>query len=250
MIRAIIIEDEELAIDRLRLQLSEIDQSIEIVTVLKSVQEAVRWLTFHSADLIFLDINLSDGNSFKIFDQVQIETPIIFTTAYHDYAIRAFEHFSIDYLLKPISKEKLSKSLSKFKLIRNNAISRGSIERLIDLIDHKKSSKKFMVNIGSKVKVIDVSDIGFFSFDNKITFIYDNNGKRYPIDLSLKQVEESLSPHDFFRVNRQYLIGRRAVVELQYYSSTRIKLHLSPKSQEDVFLARDKIGRFKRWLME
>ena len=253
MIRAIIIEDEDFAIDRLKMLLAETGEAIQVIAELNNTKQAVQWLTQNETDLIFLDINLSDGNAFKIFEQVEVRTPIIFTTAYHEYALRAFEQFSIDYLLKPISREKLKNSLFKFRLLQKSEDKTKSIEfqQLIDLmLANKSSQKRFMVNLGNKVKVINSTEIVFFSFDSKITFIHTEDGKRYPIDSSLKQIQLTLSEQDFFRVNRQYLLSRKAIQELQYFSPTRIKVHLLPESQEDVFVARDKIGVFKRWLAD
>ncbi|MEO1262856.1 MAG: LytTR family DNA-binding domain-containing protein [Bacteroidota bacterium] len=252
MIRAIIIEDEDFAVDRLKMLLEETGNNVEIIEVLNNTKKAVQWLSKNKADLIFLDINLSDGNAFKIFEQVEVRTPIIFTTAYHEYALRAFEQFSIDYLLKPISREKLKNSIEKYRLLqRKEAKETGAeLQQLIGLMRAEKSPKRFLVTVGSKVKIINAPEIAFFSFDSKITFIHTLNGKRYPIDSSLKQLQLSLPPQDFFRVNRQYLLNREAVQELQYYSATRIKVHLSPEPQEDVFVARDKIGVFKRWLAD
>lgn len=252
MIQAVIIEDEDFAVDRLKMLLEETNSKVEIISVLNSTKQAVQWLSSNKADLIFLDINLSDGNAFKIFEQVEIRTPIIFTTAYHEYALRAFEQFSIDYLLKPISREKLKSSIEKYTLLRQSKDKESGpeLQQLIDLMRTEKRPKRFMVQVGSKVKVINAPDVAFFSFDAKITFIHTLEGKRYPIDSSLKQLQLSIPLQDFFRVNRQYLISRQAIQELQYYSATRIKVHLSQGSEEDVFVARDKIGSFKRWLTE
>ncbi len=252
MIQVIIVEDEDFAVARLRMLLEETDDKVEIIAVLNNTKQTVQWLSNNRADLIFLDINLSDGNAFKIFEQVDVRTPIIFTTAYHEYALRAFEQFSIDYLLKPISREKLKNSIEKYKLLRQKKENENGpeLQQLIDLMRAEKSPKRFMVTVGNKVKIINAPEVAFFSFDSKITFIHTIEGKRYPVDTSLKQLQLSLPHQDFFRVNRQYLISRQAVQELQYYSATRIKVYLSPEPQEDVFVARDKIGVFKRWLAE
>ncbi|MBV6656088.1 MAG: response regulator transcription factor [Mameliella sp.] len=252
MIQAIIIEDEDYAVERLKMLLEETTDKVKIISVLNSSKQAVKWLSVNKADLIFLDINLSDGNAFKIFDQVEVRTPIIFTTAYHEYALRAFEQVSIDYLLKPISREKLKNSIAKYKLLRQTEMQESGpeLQQLIDLMRTEKKPKRFMVQVGNKVKIINAPEVAFFSFDAKTTFIHTLQGKRYPIDSSLKQLQLSLPPQDFFRVNRQYLVSRHAVQELQYYSATRIKVYLSVEPEEDIFVARDKIGIFKKWLSE
>lgn len=250
MIKAIIVEDEDFAIERLEMLLQQIEQGVSIIAKLNTTKQAVQWLQNNKADLIFLDINLADGNAFKIFEQVEVKTPIIFTTAYHDYALRAFEQFSIDYLLKPISREKLKNSLLKFKALKTaHTQADDQLAELIDLMRSEKKTKRFIVNIGNKVKVIEAKEVAYFLFDAKITFLYTHEGKRYSIDSSLKQLQLSLAAQDFFRVNRQYLLSRQAIQELQYYSVTRIKVHVQPDSPEDIFVARDKIGVFKRWLV-
>lgn len=250
MIRAIIIEDEEFAVRRLKKLLNEIEEPVVIIAELKSIQQTVQWLLMNQCDLIFLDINLSDGNAFKIFEQVEIRTPIVFTTAYHEYALRAFEQYSIDYLLKPIAREKLKNSLLKLRNLKQSnpaTTNLQDIQVLIGLMQNK--PKRFMVSIGSKVKIVESSEIAYFTSDSKIIFLHTFEGKRYSIDSSLKQLQLSLPTQTFFRVNRQYLINRKAIQDLQYYSATRVKVNLNPIPQEDVILAREKIGSFKKWLM-
>lgn len=253
MIKAIIIEDEEFAILRLKKLLEEINEAVEVITELNSIQKAVQWLLVNQCDLIFLDINLSDGNAFKIFEQVDVQTPIVFTTAYHEYALRAFEQYSIDYLLKPISREKLKNSLVKLKNLKQSdskTANSQNIQELVNLMRHQNKPKRFMVNVGNKVKVVESSNVAYFVSEAKIIFLHTLSGKRYPIDSSLKQLHLSLPEQAFFRVNRQYLISRKAIQDLQYYSATRVKVNLEPAPQEDVIVAREKIGQFKRWLTD
>lgn len=253
MTQAIIIEDEDFAIERLKMLLEETGDSIKVIAELKNTKQAISWLKDNQADLIFLDINLSDGIAFNIFEQVDVRTPIIFTTAYHEYALRAFEQFSIDYLLKPINREKLKKSIEKFKaLYTSNAQTEPSseLQQLVELMRAEKNPKRFIVNVGNRVKIVEATDVACFSYDNKISFIHTFDGKRYPIDSSLKQLQLTLSPSDFFRVNRQYLVSRKAITELYYFSPTKIKVLMTPKPPADVLVARDKIGEFKRWLTE
>ncbi|MCG8328411.1 MAG: LytTR family DNA-binding domain-containing protein [Chitinophagales bacterium] len=250
MIRAIIIEDEEFAVRRLKKLLQEIEEPVDIIAELKSIQQAVQWLLMNQCDLIFLDINLSDGNAFKIFEQVEIRTPIVFTTAYHEYALRAFEQYSIDYLLKPIAREKLKNSLLKFHNLKQSNTETANLQNIQELIGLMQNKpKRFMVSIGSKVKIIDSSEVAYFTSGSKMIFLHTFKGKRYSIDSSLKQLQLSLPIQEFFRVNRQYLINRKAIQDLQYYSATRVKVNLDPMPPEDVILAREKIGGFKKWLM-
>jgi DNA-binding LytR/AlgR family response regulator len=253
MIRTVIIEDELFAVRRLKKILKEIEEPIKVIAELKSIRQAVEWLSMNHCELIFLDINLSDGNAFKIFEQVDIQIPIIFTTAYHEYALQAFEQYSIDYLLKPISREKLKRSLIKLKNLKQRDTKTQNfhnLKELGELLQSQNKPKRFMVNMGNKVKIIEATAIAYFTSTAKITFLYTQEGKRYTVDFSLKQLQLSLPPQDFFRVNRQYLLNRKAIKELQYFSPTRIKIHLQPPVQEDIIVAREKIGQFKRWLVD
>lgn len=252
MIKAIIIEDEAYAAERLKMLVKEVDRSIDIIAELSSVKDAVSWFMKNEADLIFLDINLSDGSAFNIFDQVAVKSPIIFTTAYHEYALKAFDQMSIDYLLKPISAEKLSKSIAKYKDLtsQQKTISTQELSVLATLVNDSTKAKKFIVNIGNKVRVISESEIAYFSYDSKITFIHTHENGRHTVDYSLKQLEDMLSPTAYYRVNRQYLISRSSFDALHYYSATRVRILLKPSTSEEIFLAREKIGDFKRWIVE
>lgn len=250
MIRAVIIEDEDFAVERLQMILGEINEPIEIVAVLNSIKESVRWLSANESDLIFLDINLADGNAFKIFEQIEVRTPIIFTTAYHEYALRAFEQHSIDYLLKPVNRDRLKSALNKLThLKKSDRIEPSSnLQELVKFMQLQNTEKRFMVNVGNKVKLIKSSEVVYFVSDSKITFLQTADDRRYPIDLSLKQLELSLPDQDFFRVNRQYLVSRKPIKELQYSPAAQVKLILDPPSKEDIIVARDRVGMFKRWL--
>lgn len=251
MIKAIIIEDEEFAIRRLNRLLVEIDADVDILVELNSIEDSVQWLQNNQCELIFLDINLSDGNAFKIFELIEITTPIIFTTAYHEYALRAFDQYSIDYLLKPVSREKLTNSIQKYRTLREGSSTSNELAKLQDFIgfvQKQNTTKRFIVNIGNRVKVIEASDVAYFVSDTKLVFLYTFEGKRYTLDSSLKQIHGTLPQNDFYRVNRQYLLNRRAIEELYYFSATRVKVFVRPESKEDIILSRDKIGSFKRWL--
>lgn len=254
MLRAIIIEDEDFAVQRLQMLLGELTEKVEVIAVLDGVKQAVKWLSQNKADLIFLDIHLADGNAFKIFEQVEVRTPIIFTTAYHDYALRAFEQFSIDYLLKPVSREKLQNALAKMRDLRSekndSENNQGDLKKLMDML-RPPAQKRFMVQVGNKLKVVELSEIAYFTSDAKVTFVTTKaDGKRYPIEPSLKQLENTLPQNDFFRINRQYLIHRQSVKELLYLSTSRVKVSLLPPNEEDVVVARERLGQFKKWLVE
>jgi len=253
MINAVIIEDEYFAIDRLKMLIAKCNETIVIKAELNSIERAVAWLKENEVDLIFMDIHLSDGSSFKIFEHLKITTPIIFTTAHHEYALRAFEQLSIDYLLKPISHEKLQNSLEKFNQLTQSdqgIEKEDTVSKLIDLMKTNLKSQRFMVSLGSKVKVVDLEEIAYFYTENKLSFIVTHTNQKYPLDVSLKQIQQQLDERIFYRVNRQFLIKKSAIKELEYYSPTRILVHTHPISRDEIIVAREKNGMFKRWLLE
>ncbi|SDH52772.1 LytR/AlgR family response regulator transcription factor [Winogradskyella thalassocola] len=247
MIDAIIIEDEDIAAIKLQKMIQELDQEIHIKKILSSVKESVEYLSVNTPDLIFLDINLSDGNSFEIFNLINdIKSKIIFTTAYSEYAIKAFEQNSIDYLLKPIPKVSLRRSLEKLKKYSNqNAPDYTKI--FYHPIDTYK--KRFLVKMNNVLVTIEVDDIAYLYSEDKLTFIKKKNNKRIPIDYSLKKLEEILNPSQFYRVNRKYMVHRKAISKMYYSSKSKIILHLDPTTDEEqVPVAIEKTGKFKKWL--
>jgi len=252
MKKAVIIEDEDFAVQRLQMLLKEIEAPVEVVAVLDGIKKAVNWLQTNTIDVIFLDIHLADGNAFKIFEQVEVKVPIIFTTAYHDYALRAFEQHSIDYLLKPVSREKLQQSLSKLDSLQNGAQKESNVPNLTELIDLLKPQgvKRFMVQIGNKIKVLELEEIAYFTSENKITFaITKSAGKRYPIESSLIQLEDTLPQNIFFRVNRKFLLHRQSILELSYITSSRVSVKINPPVKETIIVARERLGQLKKWLV-
>jgi len=249
--KAIIIEDEDFAVQRLRMLLDQSTYSIEVIAVLDGIKQAVKWLSTNKADIIFLDIHLSDGTAFKIFEQIDVTTPIIFTTAYHEYALRAFQQHSIDYLLKPVNRAKLQKSLDKLNKLRGdskNSSANDDLKNLIKELTGNIQSQRFMVRTGNTVKVIDAKNILYFRFDSRATFLISEDNKKHIIDKSLKQLELTLSEQDFFRVNRNYLLSRDSILELQYLSASRVKV-IVKKTNEEIIVAREKLTSFKNWML-
>jgi DNA-binding LytR/AlgR family response regulator len=249
--KAIIIEDEDFAAIRLQNMINECDSSIDIVAKLQSVKESVEWLKSNAdPDLIFLDIQLEDDLCFSIFDQVNVNSKIIFTTAFDEYAIKAFKLKSIDYLLKPVNREELNKAISKFK---NWSIERTILinpDELRSLIVRQKVAyrERFSVTVGEKIKTINVEDIAYFFSTSGITFVVMNTKNQYSIDLSLDSVKEQLNPSDFFRVNRQYLIKLKSIANVHVFPKSRLKLDLNPAPSEEVYVSLEKVPEFKRWL--
>src|SRR5688572_2396021 len=247
--KALIIEDEILAAEKLADLLLTLDSSIEIIGKLQSVLESINWLhTQPDPDLIFMDIQLDDGICFEIFDAVKIKTPIIFTTAYDSYAIRAFQVNSVDYLLKPIEKEPLTKALEKYKLIFEKGGSGN--QSLGDLSAQivKNYKTRFFVKIGNHFHSIPVDNIDCFYIVERGVFFKTNNGKNYNLDYSLDQVQQLIDPEKFFRINRNYLIQINAIQDIYNYSSSRLGIKINGIDHLDLIVSREKVGEFKKWL--
>jgi DNA-binding LytR/AlgR family response regulator len=248
--RTIIIEDEEFAARRLENLIKECDPTIEIVAKLQSVKESVAWLkTNTQPDLIFLDIQLEDDLSFSIFEQVKVQSKIIFTTAFDEYAIKAFKHNSIDYLLKPINREELCNAINKYKnwdKAGNKVIDAEELRKLLN--PQQTYRERFMVSVGDKLKSIQVADIAYFFSTAGITFVVMSNKSQYSVDFSLDTLKEMLNPQEFFRVNRQYLVRLNAIDKVVMYPKSRLKLLLNPVTDSDLFVSIEKVSEFKSWM--
>lgn len=249
-IKALIIEDEPAAARRLDKLIRETDPQIEIIGNLDSVSSAIKWFRNNPhPDLIFLDIHLGDGLSFGIFNELEITCPVIFTTAYDEFAIKAFKLNSIDYLLKPIKQEELSFSINKFKLRYPNP-GLTDFRTLIESLqtNQDKWKKRFVVNYGDKIKAIEVSDISYFMILEKNTFLVTHRNESFGINYTLEQLEEQLNPSQFFRINRKFIIAFSSIKNMWTYSRSRVKLQLEPPAPEDVIVSTDRSSGFKDWL--
>lgn len=248
--KTIIIEDEQLATRRLENLVKSIDPTIEIIAKLESVKDSVEWFKSNEQpDLIFLDIHLEDGLSFSIFDQVKVNSPIIFTTAFDEYAIKAFKLKSIDYLLKPIVQNDLEKAISKFRNWgeKKQLIDVSELFRLMNM-GTKQFRERFSVVVGQKLKSIDVKDINYFFSNSGITFVAMQPKGQYSLDLSLDNLMEELDPKLFFRVNRQYIVSLQSIVNIHIFPKSRLKLELNPPVPQGVFVSLDKVVDFKKWV--
>lgn len=248
--KVVIIEDEELAARRLETLILECAPEAGVIAKLESVEDAIEWFRGHPApDLIFLDIHLEDDLSFTIFEKVKVESPIIFTTAYDEYAIRAFKMRSIDYLLKPIVKEELAQSLVKFREFTSGR-QQPDMEALFRMITSGVPAYKerFSITVGQKIKSYATSDIAWFYSEEGITFIVVNDNHQYPIDFSLDDLSTQLNPKEFFRLNRQFLVKLSSIKNVHIYPKSRLKLELLPPADREIFVSRDKVTRFKEWL--
>lgn len=249
--KLLILEDETLASDRIEKLLKEIDASHEIVAVIKSLDEGRKWFENHEApDLIISDIRLLDGLSFELFKELKIEIPVIFTTAYDQYAIKAFEVNSIDYLLKPIQKEKLAEAIQKHKDRVQQGKFPADFEGLYDIIQKQKQSYKsrFLIKVGQKILAVPVEKIAYFYSQNKLTYIVTKEGQKLPTDQTLETLEDQLNPKNFYRANRQFIVSYESIAEIHPYFKGRLKIEVTPSSDMEIVISAEKTPEFKAWL--
>jgi len=245
----LIIEDEKEAAIKLTGLIKKYDENIEILNVIQSVKNAVIWLNKNETpDLIFMDIQLADGLSFEIFEQTIVKSPVIFTTAYDEYALKAFKVNSIDYLLKPIGQSELNQAVDKYK---ENNVPKVISAQVFDTILHtlsKKYKSKFLIKVGEHIKVFTVDDVQCFYSMEKYTFLKNNEGRDYGIDYSLGQIENLIDPSKFFRINRSFLVSFSAISNIVSYSNSRLRIELKSNNSEDLVVSREKVQDFKKWL--
>ena len=246
-----IIEDEKLAAEKLERYLRQYDSSVDVAAQFASINEAVPWLATHQQelDVLFMDIQLTDGLSFEIFHQVDIQRPVIFTTAYDEYAIDAFKVNSIDYLLKPISFMDLTQALKKFEGLKKQFTSTEHISSAIQQITEKSHFKdRFLVKKGNHIQSIPISDIILFYAEGRTAFLLTQAGKKYIIEYKLEDLEGMLNPRTFFRVNRSYIVAIRGIKDILMYSNSRLKITLVAEIDKEIIVSREKVKRFKAWL--
>jgi DNA-binding LytR/AlgR family response regulator len=249
--RVIIIEDEKPSARRLQRMLQALD--IQADTLLHSVEDSIRWFENNPhPDLIFLDIQLSDGLSFEIFEVIDIKSAIIFTTAYDEYALQAFKLNSIDYLLKPIDTKELSQAVDKYaeRLPKQKDITLNFSEirkLLVNPID-RDYKKRFSVKVGQHLKLINTNDIECFFSENKGTYLHTNSGRNYLLDTTLEHLEKDLNPEVFFRINRRFFININAITDMVSYTNSRLQIKLTSYKEQDVIVARERVKDFKAWL--
>lgn len=247
----IIIEDEKPAARRLNRMLQVLN--IKVNTMLHSVEESIAWFQSNKhPDLIFLDIQLSDGLSFEIFENINIQSAIIFTTAYDEYALQAFKLNSIDYLLKPIDNDDLTNAINKYNdrisQKKNVSINFNDIKNLLGNYQEQEYKKRFTVKIGQHLKMIPTDFIECFYSENKGTYIHTSQGRDYPIDSTLEQLGEQLDPQSFFRVNRSFCININGIKDMVSYTNSRIQIKLKSYDNQDIIVSRERVQLFKNWL--
>lgn len=247
----LIIEDEKPAARLLQRKVEKL--GLQVQNMLHSVEEAIIWFQNHPhPDLIFLDIQLSDGLSFEIFEQIDIKSAIIFTTAYDEYALRAFKLNSIDYLLKPIDEDELEIAISKFKnQFQKNTISNldfEAIKRMLVNPIEKEYKKRFSIKIGNQLRVIPIEEVECFFSENKGTYIHTLDNRDYLIDSTLEILETEINPKDFFRINRKFIIPLKSIKEIQVHTNSRLKIVLPSFKDDEVIVARERVSDFKEWI--
>lgn len=246
--RIIIIEDEKPAAEKLQKSLQKCGRDMQVLAVLASVKNAVEWLNQNpSPELIFMDIELTDGLSFKIFEQVDVNCPVIFTTAYDEYWQEAFEHNSLDYLLKPIKQEKLEASLKKYeKLKQHFAINYNQLNNFQQQNGDYK--KRFLVKRGTDYISIKTADIAYFYAAQKLVCLVDSNAQKFILDQSLSDLEKQVDPAQFYRVNRKYLVNLNAIKRIKTYPKSKLQLEIQPAPAEEIIISQENVGEFKKWM--
>lgn len=247
----IIIEDEKPAARLLQRKLQKLD--IEAQTMLHSVEESLEWFnTNEHPDLIFLDIQLSDGLSFEIFEAITINSAVIFTTAYDEYALRAFKLNSIDYLLKPIDEDDLGAAVNKYRerlpKQQNMAFDFDQIRRMLVNPADKTYKKRFTIKMGQHLKMVNVNDAECFYSENKGTYIRTTDGRDYLLETTLEQLENELDPKQFFRVSRKFIVSINSIKDIVMYTNSRLKVILPTYKDDEVIVSRERVNDFREWL--
>jgi len=248
---AVIVEDENFASKRLAALIEELAPEISITGQITSVENGRQWFDNNpKPDLIFLDIQLNDGYGFDILDMLEDHPPVIFTTAYNEYAIRGFKYNGLDYLLKPIDKSDLRNALSKYRKaqIKSDIVFNDEkLEKIKDLFT-KEYKKRFMIKVGNQFNTFSVEDIAYFKSNEGLIFLHSHTGQQYPIEYSIDQLEDILDPVHFFRINRKFMISVKAVTEIHSYFNSRLLLKLKPQEEEQIIVSRERTSNFKKWL--
>ena len=250
--KILIVEDEPLAAAQLAAHISALRPESKILSVCDTVKSVLDWLANNEApDLAFFDIQLGDGLSFEVFEQTEFPSPIIFTTAYDEYAIKAFKVNSIDYLLKPIDRHELENALLKFEKLAKPAtsgISPRVLTEIIGSLQKKEYKERFLVKVGAHLRVIETAEILYFYSFEKGTYAKLNDGKDYLLEQSLELLEGMVDPTQFFRINRKHIVSLKAIKDVVTYSNSRLKLKVHQTNEDDFLVAREKVKDFKNWL--
>lgn len=245
----LIVEDETTAYENMVDLLAQVDPNIHVVGNTESIRQTIKWLGEHEApDLIFMDIHLSDGSAFVIFDEIRIEIPIIFTTAYDRYAIEAFKVNSIDYLLKPVKEDDMRRALTKFSKWGRPDISQY-LSQIAQMVSKPNYSDKILIPYKDKLLPVNLSEIACFYTADKNTFVFLKNGMKYPYGKTLDQIYSTLNPHDFFRANKQFIVSRNSVSNITIWFDSRLLVSLEVDTPERIYVSKNKASEFKAWMV-
>jgi two-component system response regulator LytT len=257
--KVLIVEDEELAVKKLQKILLAADPDAEVAGITDSITSTVSWLDENpQPDLILMDIELSDGQSFEIFNQVKVKSPVIFTTSYDEYALKAFKVNSIDYLLKPVQKEDLVNALEKYKQLHrvsspgNHTPSSLNMESLIKEIQQKlqpkEYRKRFLVKHAHKLVSVEIDDVAYFYSDGRLNFFKTTDNKKMVVDYTLDELETMLDPDKFFRIGRSFFVSVNSIDKIDDYFGNRLMLRLNPPVDKEAVVSREKVSDFKKWM--
>ena len=256
--RVLIIEDEELAQKKLQKTLQSVDASAQVVGVADSIRSSVNWLQSNPApDLILMDIELADGQSFEIFDKIEVKSTVIFTTSYDEFALKAFKVNSVDYLLKPIQKEDLQAALDKLKNLKalystpteSPVMNVDSlVKELQQKLQPKEFRKRFLVKHAQKLLSIEIDEIAYFYSDGRLNFFKTNDNKKFVVDYTMDELEEMLDPDRYFRISRSFYVAVDSVDQIHEYIGNRLLLHLKPAVDKEAIISREKVTEFKKWM--
>ncbi|ULQ56331.1 LytTR family DNA-binding domain-containing protein [Flavihumibacter rivuli] len=251
--KILIVEDEILLAKQLQKMLQGIEPSATIVGLTHSVEKTVEWLQSNETpDLILMDIELGDGQSFQVFDRLQVKTPVIFTTAYDEYALKAFKVNSIDYLLKPVDPEELRTAIEKFKERLAAPLTNDNIIRLLADLNLQQQTGKFreriLVKQGQKMISLELSQVAYFFSEGGFSYIRTNNNQKFITDYTMDELEQSVSPNQFFRANRQYLLASHCIDSIHPWFNQKLKVDVKPNTEEPVIISREKAQAFKKWM--
>jgi DNA-binding LytR/AlgR family response regulator len=256
--KILIVEDEELAVKKIRKTLSEVDSTADVVGVTDSIAGTADWLESNpSPDLILMDIELSDGQSFEIFSRVPVKSAVVFTTSYDEYALKAFKVNSIDYLLKPIQKEDLEAALQKYKQMKQmygesdgkTALSMDAlVKELQQKLQPKEYRKRFLVKHGQKLVSIEIDEIAYFFSDGRLNFFKTDDNRKFVVDYTMDELEDMLDPQKYFRISRAFYVSVRSISQIHDYFGNRLLLHLKPALDKEAIVSREKVADFKKWM--
>ena len=249
----LIIEDEELAVKKLQKTLFSIDETANVVGVTDSIKSSVEWLQDNTPpDLILMDIELADGQSFEVFNLVDVKSPVIFTTSYDEYALKAFKVNSVDYLLKPIQKDELQAALAKYKKLQEKSKSDLNIDSLVKELQQKlqpkEYRKRFLVKHAQKLVSIEIDEISYFYSDGRLNFFKTADNKKFVVDYTMDELEEMLDPARYFRISRSFYVSAPCIDKIDDYFGNRLILQLKPAVDKEALVSREKVTEFKKWM--